>query len=163
MSQMKPNLRFALPSLLVSCLLTAGIARAQYSPAGWVMHMTLTQPFNVPAGTKLSRFLESSGQIPTVSYPTLSVVVRAVLFVSAGASATQCQVGVSGGAVTSPPVTIPANSTVELYLEDTGPQKAGAYVQYAGINVTAGLAGPVTVLPGSSFTETITPTENAIY
>jgi hypothetical protein len=125
--------------------------------------MTLTEPFNVPAGSKIGRFLESSGQIPSSSYPKLSVVARAALFVSAGASATQCQVGLAGGAVTSPPVTIPANSTVELYIEDTGPQKAGGYIQNVGIVVTAGSGGSVTVLPGSSFTVTITPTENAIY
>ena len=163
MTQMKPAFRFVFSSVLVFWVLTAGIARAQNSPAGWVLHMTLRQPFSVPAGTTLSRFLESSGQIPSSSYPILSSVARAVLFVSAGASATQCQVGVAGGTVTSPPVTIPANSTVELYLEDTGPQTAGSYIQYAGIVVTAGSGGAVTVLPGSTFTETIIPTENAIY
>jgi hypothetical protein len=163
MTQVKHTVRFIFSSILVFWVLTAGIARAQYSPAGWVLHVTLTQPFTVPAGTILSRFLESSGQIPSSSYPTLSSIVRAVLFVSAGASATQCQVGVAGGTVTSPPVTVPANSTVELYLEDTGSRTAGSYIQYAGIVVTAGSGGAVTVLPGSTFTETIIPTENAIY
>jgi hypothetical protein len=163
MTRTRPKLGYILLCSLALFLLNIRIVAAQYSPAGWVLHVTLRQPFGVPAGGKIARFLESNGQIPASSYPTLSVVARAVLFVSAGPSATQCQVGLAGGAVTSPPITIPANSTIELYLEDTGSQKAGAYIQNAGIVVTAGSGGPVTVLSGSSFTVTITPTENAIY
>jgi hypothetical protein len=89
-------------AVVISGFSSTQIASAQYWPAGWILHVTLRRPVTVPAGTKLSRFLESGGQVPSLSYSTLSTVARGVLFVSAGASATQCQVGVHGGAVTSP-------------------------------------------------------------
>ena len=135
-----------------------------YSPAGLVMQAKLRQGFTVPAGTSVARFLESSGQVPNDAYITLSSIQRGIVYVTAGSSQTTCQIGVSGGAVTSPPITVRANKTVSVFLEDTGGSLSpGSFVTLVGIVVTAGSGGPLTVQPGSTFTITIVPTENAVY
>jgi hypothetical protein len=140
-----------------------------YSPAGWVTQVKLRQAFTVPAGTRVARLLETSGQVPDDAYPSLSTIHRGVIYVSSGPSPTTCQIGVAGGAVTSPPITVSANSTVPVFLEDTGGApmpgaiRNGSLISFVGIVVTAGAGGPVTVQPGSSFTLTIIPTENAVY
>jgi hypothetical protein len=127
------------------------------------MYANLAYPFIVAAGTTQHRLMEVSGQVPCNSYPTLSMVDRAVLFVRAGASASQVQIGLSGGSVTSPAFTVPAYSTVTVYYEDTGPVYVCNLQNYLGVVVTAGSGGAITVEPGSSFTYTATPTENALY
>jgi hypothetical protein len=160
------SLRTASIGLAASlALVLSAVAYAQdpYSPVGWVLMVKLRQPFTVAAGTSMPRLLESSGQIPANAYPTLSVTERGVIYATAGPSATTCQVGVVGGAVTSPRITVPANSTVALFLEDTGPQKPGTVTLLHGIVVTAGSGGPVTIQPGSTFVETVIPTEAAVY
>jgi hypothetical protein len=127
------------------------------------MYSYLEYPFTVGAGTSQYRLMEVSGQVPCNSYPTLSMVDRAVLFVRAGASASQVQIGLAGGAITSPAFTVPAYSTVTVYYEDTGPVYICNLQNYEGVVVTAGSGGPITIEPGSSFTYTATPTENPSY
>ena len=138
---------------------------AAFSPAGWVMQVKLRQSFTVPAGTKVPRFLESSGRVPSDAFTSLSTIHRGVIYVSAGSLPTTCQIGIAGGVVTSPPITVPANTTVPVFLEDTGGSSTqpGSDENLIGIVVTAGSGGPVTVQPGSNFTFTIIPTENAVY
>jgi hypothetical protein len=144
-------------------LASAPLISAAYSPAGWVLHAKLAHPLNVPAGARLGRILESTGQIPTDAFPTLSIIVRGIIYCTAGSSATTCQLGLAGGAVMSPPITVPADSTISVYIEDTGSEQPGARLNLTGMVVIAGFGGPVTIQPGSTFTATIIPTEKPVY
>ena len=135
-----------------------------YWPAASVNLLRLGRPFTLPADATVARLLQFRSQLPDYASPTLSVIQRAVIYVTAGTSPTTCHIGIAGGVVTSPPITLPANVTVPIFVEDTGgPQSPGSIINFPGIVVTAGSGGPIILQSASSFSTIVMPTENAVY
>jgi hypothetical protein len=117
--------------------------------AGLVLHCRVTNPVTIRAGATYHDICNAQGKLPNAAQ--YGVVARAVVYVQGGATDTTCLVELSDGAVYGTPVTVPANTTVSIPFEDTGPGYPGQQ-QIVAITVQAGEGGPVTVLPGTTIT-----------
>src|SRR5579864_6755097 len=142
---------------IVLSLSYAGGACAQPgSYNGLVLQAQNTGAFTVPAGvTYMDINQVDPRHIPADGLSNYIVVYRVIAYASAGASATTCTVGITKGpigsaTVYSPPVTVPAYTTVAIPFENVAPAKAGDLIQ-ASSTVGAGAQGPVTVGFFSSF------------
>lgn len=147
--------------ILVLTSLLTGSALAQ-SAAGMVLEAQAQTSLTIPAGQTAIRLDEVYGTVPPDAFSTQSQVTRAVVYVTAGGSDTTCQVGLSGESIFTPPISVPAGTTVTIPFEDTGPAAAGQ-VLLEGIAITAGSGGPLTFDSGSSLTVLVLPTEGSIY
>jgi hypothetical protein len=117
--------------------------------AGMALHCRVTTPFTIPAGATFHGICQSYGTLPDgLQY---GVVVRAVVYAQAGATETTCLVELADGAVYGTPVTVPANATVNIPFEDTGPGSAGQ-MRTPALTIQAGTGGPLTILPGTTLT-----------
>jgi hypothetical protein len=150
----------ALGLAIAAMLILHPAARCQSSPtyAGLVLHSSLTSPVAVPAGGTVGNLAFTDGYIPTGGN-NYSAINRAIVFVAAGSSATTCTVGLSGGAVWSAPVSVPANTIVAITIEDKGGPVPAGFYETTGFVVSAGGGGAITVLPGSLATKTVIATQ----
>ena len=157
---MKLKMAAAVSLALAAMVMPRALARAQTSPtfAGLVLYNSLTAPVLVAASGTVRKLAFAAGYLPAngINY---SMVNRAIVFVTAGAGATTCMVGLSDGAVWSAPVNVPADSTVAITMEDTSSPAAPNSYQAAGFVVTAGSGGNLTILPGSSATQSAISTQ----
>jgi hypothetical protein len=157
---MKMALKTAAGLTIAALLIPHPVARCQTGPtyAGLVLHNSLASPVAVAAGATVRGLAYAAGNLPA-NGTSYSMVNRAIVFVAAGAASTTCTVGLSDGAVWSAPVSVPANATVGIVVEDkSGPAIPGLF-QATGFVIAAGSGGSVTVLPGSSATETAISTQ----
>lgn len=148
-------------ALLALCLWSR-YGQAQYSPDGLLMYASTAIPATVPADSTFHSFNGVSGTVPANAYPTLSMSYRAIVYATAGSSATTCTVALSGNAAAmSPPVTIPGGSTVSIMVEGSLPAFAGQTISEV-ISITAGPGGSVTVQPGTTLTAEVIPTKTVL-
>jgi hypothetical protein len=117
--------------------------------AGMVLHCRVGTSFTIPAGKTFHGICQSYGTLPGAAQ--YGVVVRAVVYAQAGATDTTCLVELADGAVYGTPISVPANTTVNIPFEDTGP---GYPLQsrYPAITIQAGTSGPLTILAGTTVT-----------
>lgn len=151
---LKMALKMAAGLTIVAMIIPRPVARCQASPtyAGLVLHDSLVSPVAVAAGGTVRHLAYAAGNLPA-NGTSYSMINRATVFVAAGAASTTCVVGLSDGAVRSAPVSVHANATVAIMVEDrSGPAPPGLF-QATGFVITAGNGGSLTVLPGSSATE----------
>lgn len=157
---LKMALKMAAGLIIVAMIVPRPVARCQTVPtyAGLVLHNSLVSPVAVAAGATVRRLAYAAGNLPA-NGTSYSMDNRAIVFVTAGAAVTTCMVGLSDGAVWSAPVSVPANTTIAIMVEDkSGPAPPGLF-QATGFVITAGSAGSLTVVPGSSATETAISTQ----
>ena len=126
--------------------------------AGLVLNNTVTKPVTVAAGGQIHGLAFASGNVPADGVSTYSALNRAIVFVSAGSSATTCTVGLSDGAMKSPPISVPANTTVGITMEDKGGPVPPGFFETTEFVIYAGANGGLTVLAGSSATKAVYPT-----
>ena len=145
-------------TLMAGFLTFAGKALAT-DFTGLVLYNSLSNPVEVGAGGQLHGLAFASGSLPAdgTSY---SAINRAIVFVAGGNSATTCTVGLSDGAIKSAPITVPANTTVAISVEDAGGDAPAGWVETTGFVVYAGAGGGLTILPGSSATKTVYATQH---
>ena len=158
--KVKMALKMAAGLTIVAMIMPRPVARCQSSPtfAGLVLHNSLSSPVVVAAGATVRHLAYASGNLPA-NGTSYSMVNRAIVFVAAGAASTTCAVGLSDGAVWSAPVSVPANATVAITVEDrSGPAAPGLF-QATGFVITAGNGGSLTILPGTSATESAISTK----
>jgi hypothetical protein len=117
--------------------------------AGLVLHCRLTTPVTIQAGATYHNLCRAQGTLPNAA--EYGVVGRAIVYVQGGAQDTTCLVELSDGAVYGTPISVPANSTVTIPFEDTGPGFPSQQ-QIVAITIKAGAAGPITILPGTTAT-----------
>lgn len=158
------NLKMALKAAAgLTCaalIMPLPVARCQTSPtyAGLVLHNSIASPVAVAAGATVRKLAYAAGNLPA-NGTGYSMVNRAIVYVAAGATATTCAVGLSDGAIWSATVSVPANTTIAITVEDTsGPAPPGLF-QATGFVITAGSGGSLTVLPGSSAIESAISTK----
>ena len=163
-----PTVRRGVPALAIVIALVIAVAvlpaRATPTPtpsasptptatpatyAGLVLHCRITTPFIIQAGKTYHNICHTQGTLPGAAQ--YGVVARAVVYAQGGATATTCLVELSDGAVFGTPVSVPANATVSIPFEDTGPGSPGQQ-QIVAITIQAGTGGPVTILPGTTVT-----------
>lgn len=163
--QRSPSASAIIMSLLViGWLACPSLARAQPgSFNGLVLQAQNTAAFTVPAGrtfTDVNQF--DARNIPADGLSNYTVVYRAFVYASAGASATNCVVGITVGpvgspTVYSPAVTVPAYTTVQIPFEIARSAQAGDLIQ-GSTTMGAGTRGAVTIGLFSSFTLAAYPT-----
>jgi hypothetical protein len=145
-------------------LCQAGAACAQPgSYNGLILQAQNTGIFTIPPGVTYRDINQvDPHNIPADGLSNYMVVYRAIVYASAGASATTCTVGITEGPVGSvtlysPPVTVPAYATVQVPFEVVAPARAGELIQASSV-ISAGARGSVTVGYFSSFTVVAYPT-----
>jgi hypothetical protein len=145
-------------------LFRAGSAAAQSgSYNGLMLQAQNTGVFTIPpAVTYMDVNQVDPRNIPADGLSNYTVVYRAIVYASAGASATTCTVGITEGpfgspTVYSPPVTVPAYTTVAVPFETVATALPGQLIQ-ASSAIGAGAQGAVTVGFFSSFTVVAYPT-----
>jgi hypothetical protein len=145
-------------ALVGGLFLSRGAFAATANFTGLVLHNSLTSPVSVAAGAQVHSLAYAAGTIPTdgTSY---SAINRAIVFVSTGAAPTTCTIGLSDGAMKSAAVSVPANTTIAITVEDTGGDAPAGLPETTGFVVYAGAGGGLTVLPGSSATKTVYATQ----
>ena len=155
----------ALALCLISWLGSATAANAQTgSYSGLMLQAQNMGAFTVPPGrtyTDINQFDPRS--IPANGLSNYTVVYRAFVYATAGASATTCVVGITEGPVGAPtvygpPVTVPAYTTVQIPFEVVTKAHAGDLIQGSG-TMTAGSQGAVTIGYFSSLTLLAYPTK----
>ncbi|HEV3112912.1 MAG TPA: hypothetical protein VGY99_20690 [Candidatus Binataceae bacterium] len=124
-----------------------------------MLNNTVTAPVTVAAGGQVHGLAFASGNVPADGVSTYSALNRAIVFVTGGSTATTCVVGLSDGAMKSVPVSVPANTTVAVTLEDKGGPVPPGFFETTGFVIYAGANGGLTVLPGSSATKTVYATQ----
>jgi hypothetical protein len=148
---------------VIAAILSAVQVEAQSSGAV-VLYAQTSGPVTVPAGTTLDDIDPVSGVIPADANPTLTNVYRAVVYATAGSTATTLRVGLAGpnglSVYNATSVNIPANSTVPILLETTQLVSAGTNLSGALI-LRAGAGGSLTIQPGTSITMEAIPTNTA--
>jgi hypothetical protein len=131
---------------------------------GLMLQAQNTGSFTIPPGvTYLDVNQVGPNNIPADGLSNYTVVYRAIVYASAGASATTCRVGITEGpygspTVYSPPVTVPAYTTVAVPFEQVAAAGPGESIE-ASSAVGAGAPGAVTVGFFSSFTVVAYPTQ----
>jgi hypothetical protein len=147
------------------CLALAGalfLSRSSFAGgtnfAGLVLHGSLAAPVKVAAGAQDHGLAFDKGNLP-IDGTSYSAINRAIVFVTAGAAATTCIVGLSDGAMKSAAISVPANVTLAIIVEDTGGDAPPDWPETTGFVVYAGAAGGLTVLPGSSAIKTVFATQ----
>jgi len=148
-----------LTALAAALLISRSSFAAGTDFAGLVLNNTLTAPVTVAAGAQLHGLAFASGNVPADGVASYSAINRAIVFVTGGATATTCTVGLSDGAMKSMPVNVPANTTVAITLEDTGGPVPPGFAETTGFVIYAVGNGGLTVLPGSSATKTVYATQ----
>jgi len=146
-------------SALAAALLMSRNSFAGTNFAGLVLNKTVTTRVAVAAGGQVHGLAFASGNVPSDGVSTYSALNRAIVFVSAGPTATTCAVGLSDGAMKSVPVSVPANTTVAITLEDKGGPVPPGFFETTGFVIYAGANGGLTVLPGSSATKAVYATK----
>jgi hypothetical protein len=146
-------------------LIRAGGASAQPgSYNGLMLQAQNTGSFTIPPGvTYMDINQVGPNNIPADGLSNYTVVYRLIVYASAGADATTCTVGITEGpfgSVTlySPPVTVPAYTTVAVPFEEVATAEPGELIE-ASSAVGAGAQGAVTVGFFSSFTVVAYPTQ----
>jgi len=149
---------------LTSWLAFPGAGRAQTGSYNGLMLQTQNMaPFTVPPGrtfTDVNQF--DPRNIPANGLSNYTVIYRAFVYTTAGASATTCVVGITEGpvgamTVYSPPVSVPAYATVQIPFEVVTKAHAGDLIQGSS-TITAGVQGAVTIGFFSSLTLLAYPT-----
>jgi hypothetical protein len=151
-------LKMALGLTIAAAAVPCPVAKCQPTYAGIVLHDSLTAPVKVASGATVKHLAYAAGNLPADG-TTYSMVNRAIVYVEAGGTPTTCAIGLSDGAVWSAPVSVPANTTVAIMVEDTSGPAAPGLFQASGFVITAGSGGGITVLAGSSATESATASE----
>jgi hypothetical protein len=146
-------------SALAAVLLIAPASYAGTDFAGLVLNKTVTTAVTVAPGGQVHGLAFASGSVPADGVSSYSAINRAIVFVTAGANATTCTVGLSDGAVKSAPISVSANTTVAITLEDKGGPVPPGFFETTGFVIYAGPSGGLTVLPGSSATKTVYATQ----
>jgi len=146
-------------ALAASVLMSRSSFAAGTDFAGLVLNNSVTKPVTVAAGGQVHGLAFASGTVPADGVSTYSALNRAIVFVAAGPSATTCAVGLSDGAMKSAPVSVPADTTVAIALEDKGGPIPPGFPETTGFVIYAGANGGLTVLPGSSATKTVYATQ----
>jgi hypothetical protein len=158
------TLSFAVALMVAGWLTCPAAAHAQTGSYNGLMLQAQNQSaFTVPPGltyTDVNQF--DARNIPADGLSNYTVLYRAFVYATAGASATTCVVGITPGpvgspTVYSPPVTVPAYTTVSIPFEITVPAHAGDLIQ-GSTTMTAGAQGAVTIGYFSSFTLVAYPT-----
>jgi hypothetical protein len=130
---------------------------------GLVLQAQNDAAFTVPAGRTFVHLNALSPRpIPGDGMSSYTIVYQVFLYVSAGPGATTCIVGITKGVegsprVLSPPVTVPAHTTVAIPFEDVAPAHAGDLIQ-GSVSVRAGTGGAVMVGHFSNFEAVVYPT-----
>ena len=155
----------ALVLCLISWLASPSAVNAQTgSYSGLMLQAQNMGAFTVPPGrtyTDINQFDPRS--IPANGLSNYTVVYRAFVYATAGASATTCVVGITEGPVGAPtvygpPVTVPAYTTVQIPFEVVTKAHAGDLIQ-GSATVSAGSKGAVTIGYFSSLTLLAYPTK----
>jgi len=159
------TLSTALVLCLMSWLASPTAVNAQTgSYSGLMLQAQNMQAFTVPAGrtfTDVNQF--DPRNIPADGLSNYTVVYRAFVYATAGASATTCVVGITEGpvggpTVHSPAVTVPAYTTVQVPFEVVTKAHAGDLIQ-GSATMGAGSQGAVTIGYFSSLTLLAYPTK----
>lgn len=130
---------------------------------GLMLQAQNTSSFSVPPAVTYTDVNQLEPRnIPSDGLSNYTVVYRVIVYASAGASATSCTVGITKGpsgspTVYSPPVTVPAYTTVAVPFEDIATAHPGDLIQ-ASSTIGAGAQGPVTAGFFSSLTVIAYPT-----
>lgn len=139
---------------LVSVNLLSGVALGQSNPAGLMLQAQREVSSTIPAG-QTAQVDGVQGTTPSDSASLFWVDIRAVAYVSAGSVVTTCQLSIADTRFRSPPVTVPANSTVAVPLEGYGYAWRGQPLLIL-FSAQAG-PGPLTIQPWSSITAEVIP------
>ena len=154
----------ALVLCLMSWLASPTAVNAQTgSYNGLMLQAQNMSAFTVPPGrtyTDVNQF--DPRNIPADGLSNYTVVYRAFVYATAGASATTCVVGITEGpvggpTVYSPAVTVPAYTTVQIPFEVVTKAHAGNLIQ-GSATMSAGSKGAVTIGYFSSLTLLAYPT-----
>lgn len=158
-----------LPTAVVLCVMSLiacpGALHAQTgSYSGLMLQAQNMASFTVPPGrtfTDVNQF--DPRNIPADGLSNYTVVYRAFVYATAGASATTCVVGITKGpvgapTVYSPPVTVPPYTTVQIPFEVVTKAHAGDLIQGSS-TMSAGPSGAVTIGYFSSLTLLAYPTQ----
>ncbi|MBV8054459.1 MAG: hypothetical protein JO071_04375 [Deltaproteobacteria bacterium] len=145
--------------------LTPGVIDAQSSPAGTVMQAQTETNLSMPANARWVDFDRVSTMMPSDSTRTFTFDVRAMAYVTAGAIATTCRIGLTNETsnpnyipmMLSPPVDVPPATTVAIPLEATGTAFAGQLLRLA-MELRSG-AAPLTIQQWTSVTAEVIPSE----
>lgn len=122
------------------------------SPAGYFAYSATIGPISIPAGTSVADVASVSTITPADGYPTSMANYRAVVFATAGATATTLIVLFPGPGENSPAITVPANRTVPLLFETLVPVNYPGTPISVSLTVIAGAGGGLTIQPGTSLT-----------
>jgi hypothetical protein len=150
-------------TLLAAVTLSAFSAQA--SPAGTVMQAQTEGNLSMPANVRWVDFNRVSTVMPSDSTATFSFDVRAMAYVTAGAVASTCRIGLTNETgnpnytpmIVSPAVDVPAATTVAIPLEVTGTVFAGQPLTLA-MEVSSGVA-PLVIQQWTSLTAEVIPSE----
>jgi len=154
-----------LSATLLIAALKPGTVYAQTSPAGTVMQAQTETNLFIPANARWVDFNRVSTVMPLDSTPTFAFDVRAIAYVTAGATATTCQIGLTNETsnpnnipmILSPSVDVPPATTVAIPLEAIGTAFAGQPLTLA-MELRSG-ASPLTIQQWTSVTAEVIPSE----
>jgi hypothetical protein len=147
--------------LIICCCVSTAAQSGSYN--GLMLQAQSGLPFTIPPGRTFFDVNQVDPRnIPADGLSNYTVLYRVIVYASAGANATSCTVGITEGpvgsrTVYSPPVTVPAYTTVQIPFEDVATAHPGDLIQ-ASSTMTAGPQGAVTVGYFSSFTVLAYPT-----
>ena len=154
----------ALSYTALAALIVPGAAFAQ-TPAGTVLQAQTESNLSMPANARWVDVNRVSTVMPSNSTASFTFDVRAMAYVTAGNIASTCRIGLTNETgnpsytpiILSPPVDVPAATTVAIPLEATGLAFAGQPLTLS-MELRSGTA-PLTIQQWTSVTAEVIPSE----